>query len=376
MNAIEKGTLVNNNLSYQDFAILLALETNPSMPMTELAQLLGITRITAKRKVDDLFERGIIRKIIAIYDPLTLGLQRTYVLAQVQSITDLGKLEQACDEHPYTHYRARAFGGAFHLFMQFDIPKGSTKFLQGFFEQLKKRKIVSTFEIFTSIGIGKNRFADLTRFNMEISRWHFSWKEWFKLTERASKTLPEVPEIKIDLSTFNPKQFQILRFLTMDGAIKQSELKDKLKMSKTQTHRDYNYVLNHYIETKRLLFDRSIFDLTEFYLGIGYNVPDKIKAELYHTLENNPPPFQLTYNILEGGHIILSANMSPAQASEFAFSMWEKIPRSKIFNLDTQKSKLYWFYPENFDFTLKQWKVSKEYMITEPLEKLKKNGEK
>jgi len=370
MNANEKGILVNNNLSYQDFAILLALETNPSMPMTELARTLGITRVTAKKKVEDLFQRGIIRKPIAIYDPKSLGLQRVHVLAQVQSLTYLEKLELACDEHPYTHYRTRAFGGDFRLFMQFDIPKDTTKLLLTFFEELRKKKIIKAYEAFTGTEMGKNLFVDLSRFNMGISKWNFSWKEWFTTIETVKKPLPKVQPQKVDLSTFNPKQFQILRLLTIDGAIKQADIKTKLQMSKTQTHRDYNYVLENYIETKRMLFDRTIFDLTEFYLGIGYEVPDTIKAELYYALEENPPPFQLTYTILEGDKILLSANMSPAQASDFAFSMWAKIPKMKIFNLNTQRSKLYWFYPDNFDFKAKQWRTSKNYMVTQPLAKL------
>ena len=56
------------SLRYEDFAIMLALESNPFLPMTELAEKLGVTRITAKKRVDDLRSRGIIKQPIAIYN--------------------------------------------------------------------------------------------------------------------------------------------------------------------------------------------------------------------------------------------------------------------------------------------------------------------
>ncbi|MBN1327846.1 MAG: winged helix-turn-helix transcriptional regulator [Candidatus Heimdallarchaeota archaeon] len=356
-------------LSNEDFAILLALESNPSMPMTELANLLDITRITAKKRVDDLKERQIIRDPIAIYNPVVLGLDRISVIAKVQSLEKLQLLEKACDEHPYTHYRARAFGGDFGLFIQFDTPINTTKLLGDFFKKLIKENIITSYELLPSIGIRYENYADLKRYNIKMSNWNFSWNEWFNNLPDVQLKIEDIKKVPIEYSKFQETHFKILRMLTANGSIKQTDIKEKLKLSKTQTHREYNYVMENYIETIRFIYNREIFDLTETYVAIGYNLTDKKVTQIFNAIKDNPPPFRLALDVLANNKLLLWADMSPAQASNFAFSMWQKNEQTKIYTLDTKKSRLYWFYPDNFDFNEKCWKVSEDYFITTPLKK-------
>ncbi|NHJ49619.1 MAG: winged helix-turn-helix transcriptional regulator [Asgard group archaeon] len=363
---------MNAVLNNEDFAILLALESNPSMPMTELATILNVTRITAKKRVDDLKERGIIREPIAIYDPYKLDLYRMNVLANVPTLDALEKLEKACDEHPYTHYRVRSFGCKFQLFMQFDMPNGTDKLLVDFLKQLEKQEIINSFELFPSKGLRTDVYADLSRFNAKLSSWNFSWEDWYNKLGTQTSKLPPVAKSEVDYTNFNKSYFQVLRLLTANATLKQTDLIEKLKLSKTQAHREYNFVMENFIETIRFMYDREIFDLTETYIAIGYNISSKLIAQIYHAINNNPPPFRLALDILENDSILLWGNMSPAQASGFAFSMWKFIPDMNIYTLDTKKSRLYWFYPDNFDFDKLEWKISKDYFITEPLDRVLK----
>ncbi|HUT80107.1 MAG TPA: winged helix-turn-helix transcriptional regulator [Candidatus Bathyarchaeia archaeon] len=356
-------------LSNEDFAILLALESNPSMPMTELATLLDVTRITAKKRVDDLKERQIIRDPIAIYNPVVLGLDRISVIAKVQSLNKLLLLEKACDEHPYTHYRARAFGGDFGLFMQFDTPINTTKLLDDFFKKLEKESIIKNYELLSSIGIRNENYADLKRYNIKMSNWNFSWNDWFSSLPDSKLKIQAAKKLPIDYSKFQENHFRILRMLTANGSIKQIDIKDKLKISKTQAHREYNYVMENYIETIRFIYNREIFDLTETYVAIGYELTDKKITQIFNAIRNNPPPFRLALDILADNKILLWADMGPTQASNFAFSMWQKNELTKIHTLDTKKSRLYWFYPDNFDFKEKCWKIDDDYYITTPIKK-------
>ena len=360
------------NLSSEDFAILLAFESNPFMPMTELADVLGVTRITAKKRVDDLKARDIIRTPIAISDHIKLGLHRINVIAEVKSIEDLKILEKACDEHPYTYYRVRAFAGNFKLFMQFNIPWNSEKNIKKFLDELQKKKIIQSYTLLHSIEVRTDDYADLKRYNAKLSTWNFSWKEWFDNVNNFSKKLPKEPLKDVDYSTFTQNHFKILRMLTANGSLKQIDIKEKLNISKTQAHREFNFVKDNYIITTRFIYNREIFDLTETYIAIGYDVPDEKIAQIYNAMEKNPPPFRLALDILENNTILLWGNMSPAQASGFAFSMWEHINTTQILTLDTKKSKMYWFYPENFDLVNQQWKVTEEYMVNEPLERILK----
>lgn len=358
---------MNTNLSSEDFAILLALESNPFMPMTELAILLGITRITAKKRVEDLKERDIIRTPIAIYNPQTLGLNRINVLAFVNTIEKLRLLELACDEHPYTHYRARFYGGQFGLFMQFDAPGNTTGLIDEFLQKLDKEGIISQYELFPSVGTRNDIYADLSRYNAKMSSWTFSWNDWFTTLDKENEGLPEKQEIVKKYSSFQESHFKILRMLTANASIKQTDIIEKLKLSRTQTHREYNFVMENYIERICFIYNREMFDLTETYITIGSNLGKSKAGQIFSAVKNNPPPFRLALDLIENDKILLWGNMTPAQASSFAFSMWHTISSTQIYTLDTKKSLLYWFYPNNFDFQNMDWKVSKDYLIKEPL---------
>ena len=360
------------SLKYDDFAIMLALESNPFMPMTELAEKLGVTRITAKKRVDDLRNRGIIKQPIAIYNINALDLHRVNIFAQVVDMEKLTILEKACDEHPYTYYRVRAFGGGYGLFMQFNIPPKAIHLLLKFIEKLQEEDIILHFEVLES---NKNRietYSDLSKFNTEYSRWEFSWKDWFKQILKENDTKPTVDLQPIDYSLFNPSHFKILRMLTSNGSLKQADIKEKLNLSRTQTHREYNYIMDNYIEKIRFMYDREIFDLNETYLTIGTNVNTNLANQIYNKIKSAPPPFRLALDMSDDNKILIWANMTHSQASGFAFSIWKQIPTAKIYVLDTKSAELYWFYPDNFDFENGTWKVSQQYFVDGPLSRILK----
>ncbi|MHA1924165.1 MAG: winged helix-turn-helix domain-containing protein, partial [Candidatus Heimdallarchaeota archaeon] len=296
-----------------------------------------------------------------------LGLNRINVLAFVNSIEKLRILELASDEHPYTHYRARAYGGQFGLFMQFDAPEKATSQINDFFRKLVKENIVLHYELLPSIGIRNDIYADLSRYNAKMSSWTFSWEDWFTNLEKEKSSIPDKQKISEDFTVFQQSHFKILRMLTANASIKQTEIIEKLKLSRTQTHREYNYVMEKYIERIRFIYNREIFDLTETYIAIGSDLDKNKSDQIFSTINNNPPPFRLALDLIENNKILLWGNMTPAQASGFAFSMWRTISSTQIYTLYTKKSRLYWFYPENFDFQAMEWKSSKDYVIKDPL---------
>lgn len=337
--------------------------------MTDLAALLNITRITAKKRVDNLKNRDIIRNPIALYDPFALDLHRINVYAHVNSIQNLEILEKACDEHPYTHYRGRAFGGGFGLFMQYDIPPKTELYMSEFLDGLIQADIIDSYQLSSSTDHRIETYADLQRYNAKLSSWNFSWSDWFAALKKKKSALPEKPKESIDYQKFHPSHFKILRLLTADASIKQADIITKMKLSRTQAHREYNYVLDNYIDEIRFIYNREVFDLTETYIAFGFDISIELITSIYDEIKANPPPFRLVYDILENNQIFLWSNMSPAQASSFAFSIWTLLNNVQIYTLDTKKSEMYWFYPDNFDFNTYQWKTSKDYMVNEPLER-------
>ena len=362
-------------MNIKDMELLLALVEDPTISITELAAKLKLSRPTVKARLDNLKEKGMIRKPIAQYKPETLGLERKHVLVEVSSKESIKLVEDSCDTHPYTVYRARTFGGKFGLYMQFEIPKNTLGLLKEYFQILKQKKYINNFRIYESSGLRKVSYPDLERFNSENLSWNFSWDKWFKKLKKYPTTYDKPLETKRTYTNYKPIQFKILKELTSDASNatkKQSELKEKFNLSKTDAHRHYNYVMDNFVDKVRLLIDRKSFNLTETYIAVASSVSKERKNQLCNLMRENPPPFHVSMDILKGTNFLMWGNMSASQASEFAFSIWNTLQDVEVYILNTKDkgSRNYWFYDENYDFDNKCWKTSKEYMIKEPLSKL------
>jgi DNA-binding Lrp family transcriptional regulator len=360
------------SISPKDLALIFALEEDPFISITKLSEMLNLSRPTIKKRMEALKKQGILGKPMALYQPETLGLERKHVFAEVSSLEDLKILEKACEVHPYTKYRSRTFGGNFGIYIQFEIPHNTLHLLNDFLQKLLDSKYMTDFKLLESSGIRTVSFPDLNKFNAESLSWDFSWKEWYKSLMSYSTVINKKVEEKINYSVYKPLHFQILRKISSDASVNQSELIDLFGISKTEAHRSYNFVMNKYVDRVRLIYDRESFNLTETYLALSPYIGYKKQAQIYNQMTENPPPFHISFDVLENGGVIIWGNMNSSQATDFAFSSWKSLNNIQIYLLNTKKggSRMYWFYPNNFDFEKQNWKTSRRYMIDDPLSEL------
>jgi len=361
-----------NNLDPKDYALILALEVNPLATISELAKKLNISRPTIRSRLAILKEKGIIKKKVAFVNPEKLGLERINVIVEVENFHNLQYVEKLCWEHPYTQYRARLYGKVFGVFLVFDIPPQTQHLLVDLFTELKKRKKILNFKLFSS-KVRINANIDFRRFDVKSSSWKFDWEKWFETIPEQNVIYPSFFAINNNLQCFKKTYLEILRELTKDASIKQSMLKEKLGLSKSEISRQYNYVLNNFVHSVRILYDRRKFQLTETYLAVVQGIDRKKQAQLFSKIQHDPPPFNISLDLVEPTGLIFWSHMSPGQASSFAYSLWKLIENAEVFVLDTRSkgsSAQYWFYPENFDFDAMKWKDSREYFITNVLQRL------
>ena len=356
-------------LKFEDFAILLALNQNSFMSMSELSRQIKVPESEATERYDLLKAKGVIKYPIAIFNPESLGLQRIHVITVLPDYPCLEMIEELCTAHPYTHYRTRIFGGSIGVFIQFDIPIGTRKYIEMLFETLVEKKIVTSFEISESNGVRTESYPNLDKYNAGTSSWSFIWPIWFATLEVDPPRLPTPLETIRNLSEFTPAQGKILKFLTENASLSIDELCDKTGLNKEAVETEYPIVMEKYVGAIRFMYDREIFDLTETIIAFGSEVDLRSQERLYNGIKTDTPPFFLSLDILKDNKILIWITMSPGQASDFTYACWQNIPNFKIHVLDTktQGSMLYCFYPDNFDFMSGKWKISQEYMVDEPL---------
>ena len=97
--------------------LLLALQEDPVAPAAELAKQVGVTPPTARAWLDSLRDDKVYVSVQANILGRRLGLETDDFLLKVDSYDSLEKIEQFCEAHPYTSYRARVFGGDDHGIM-------------------------------------------------------------------------------------------------------------------------------------------------------------------------------------------------------------------------------------------------------------------
>ncbi len=361
------------SLNIKDLSIIFALEEDPTISITDLAIKLNYSRPTIKSRIEKLKAAGMLRQPIALIKPEKMGLKRKHIFASVPNLEALEKLERSGDIHPYTRYRVRTFGGTFGMYMQYEIPPSTDSLLREFFQILKEKDVVENFKIYSSTGLRTVSYPNLDKFNQEDLTWKFDWESWFNELKNSSYTIKRPKIEEMDKSNYKPIHLNILSELSYeDGTHTQSELKEKFKLSKTETHRQYSKVVDQYVDRFRLLYDRKSFNLTESYLALANLVDNKTQGQIYNQVLENPPPFHFRTDFLENANLIMWGNMSTSQADQFAFSTWKALENVEIYVLSTQgsRSRLYYFHPNNFDFDKHDWIKTREYIVSDPIKEL------
>lgn len=353
--------------SSEDFAIILALNRDPFISTAELASQLNISEEILYLKISQMKTEGVLIRPVAMYEPEPFGLSRINILALVPNIAAIEAVEKLCDEHPYTHYRARMFGGTIGLFMQFDIPEDTLELLELLFSELKNLGLISKYSFYQSTGTRLSADPDLSRYNFKLSSWRFNWNIWFATLQPNPPLLPVNNLSSIDYTNFDPTRLKILRMLTSDASITPETLTAVFDISLSSATSHLKFVMEKYVSDVRYLYNREIFDLSETIIAFGHNVDPQRVAKLYYGIKNTPPPFYSAFDVLKDNNLCFWATMSPGQIADFTFAGWQNIPNFKTHILDIRSSMLYWFYPPNFNLEKRTWKDSNSYIVKNPL---------
>ncbi|MFX0204530.1 MAG: winged helix-turn-helix transcriptional regulator [Candidatus Hodarchaeota archaeon] len=361
----------------EDYQIILKLEANPLLSYSDLADELGVSWPTAKKRLDSLKSRGIIRGPVSIYNAKALGFQRISVIWAVKSLRELSLLEKLCDIHPYTHYRVRGYGDGYVLLAQFNVPPEALKLMEELTKITIKKDYADKAELLSSSGYRVESFPDLNYYNLSQNKWDFDWFKWIKGIDDQPKTLPKQTLFRTsDLKKWKQIDFEILREVTKNPEIKQAELMRRFNLSRTNAHLLYNSVFTNLISSIRLRFDRILFKLVNTRL---YWIPKPSKKkinQLFNLINEEPPPFRLGVDILQEKGLLLWGGALPNfHEHQLALIIWNLFQDFLSFTLDTSvdRSMIYWFYPENFDFNTHYWKIDREYIVEIPLKELRRH---
>ena len=364
------------------FRLFLALQKNPLLPVSALAEQFGVSSTLVKSRLQAMKENGFLRKdseilvpflgkrlqteVEAVYNPFSLGLQRVHVIFEnIPSRDSLEWIRSLLRIHPYSHYQVVGYSGKAYVYTQVDIPPEGMSHLRGLLDLVKKEGHCSSFKLMEQRYIARSDFD----FDLWKSQWSTqgisdSWNEYLRHSEAPTPELL-VPK---NLIKFDITDLKLLRELTVNGKPVISSLSKFYDIDRSRVSRRINRLRERVITENRLYFNRNIFNLSYPQLIIGRFTRDFTPAKLSGLLRQSVPFRTTVY--MDDQSFVWYMQIPPGAASNFSEFVWENALSPQYLQLDIERSERYYFYHGNME-SRGRWKASRSYILDEPLENLK-----
>ena len=361
-------------MNKEKLLLLLALQEHPVASAAALGRMVGVSPPTAKSWLTQLREDNVYTGVHADLRVHRLGLEIDDFLLHVNSFDALSKLERYCDEHPYTLYRARVYGGGVQgLLVQFRQLDEALKHLEDALEELKNAGIIQDIRELPTL---RRQYGStyttprLDAWDSQTMSWNFDWKDcWDKAPSEEVET-PQAPTSaeRLDLDMLDVR---LLEELTKDARQKNTDIIKNLGMDKNKmgvqqkVSSKIKRLDQEAIESYRVFINWTHFDVYNTSLILAKAHEDVSNRLLAH-LRNDPFPFESGIR-KTGEGFVWSVRMPPAHLSELVALVWQISENYEILNIDYRNSEFYGLWAQVFDNEKQDWRTEMDFCLDAPL---------
>ena len=352
------------------YTLFQYLQKHPKANFSQIAGDLDITDKTAKAHYQYLIENGYIEGVRAQFKPRTLCLETISFLVKISDMEKIELLEKLADFHDFTIYRNRILGAYQGLFIQFNIPNDSVRYLEALFIKLKDLNIIEAFE---KIQVEKRKTSTSPEFEFYDNvkgEWIWDIEPWREEYERASEINVFDAEKEIDvLNRVQQLDLKLLREMTINAKQAHNDLAENFQVTPVRISRRMTF-LNENVTDYVLHYKRAKVQMVDLVLFRGKS-SEIDRTKLYNTLRKSPIPFDTGFNLLSDG-FLWRMNVPPTYTSIFSDFLWSISEKLDFYRLDHYKSRKYYFYGDPYNHEKKEWNASKNEVYSQPLDWLKK----
>ncbi|MHA2426354.1 MAG: hypothetical protein ACXAEF_16310, partial [Candidatus Thorarchaeota archaeon] len=224
----------SKQLTAKHLQILIALQEGPMDRLESLAKRVKVSRTTVASYTKWMAGESSTSdkryfRVAPDLDDAALEMKTIDVLIDTPTIESVNNVETLCNNHPYTKYRARCYGGESKVFAQFRIPNNTTKILARFLKEAENRGDAAGYEILPTDNV-QPLFTTprLEYWNNASFTWEFDWEKWAKKPVPKGRIKSVVPsESKLHL--LKQSDVAILGMLPHGVRRKQRHIMDDLK---------------------------------------------------------------------------------------------------------------------------------------------------
>ncbi|RMG41743.1 MAG: Lrp/AsnC family transcriptional regulator [Methanobacteriota archaeon] len=371
-------------ITNEERRLIQYLQKFPMATFVEVADFLGITPPTAKRKFLQLTngQTGIIKNVVAKPKLSSLEMKKWTCILTFESWKQLKKqlsnLYEFALDHPYTAYINQLYGSKNGVILQFNIPmKGEREFA----EALKLIEAHTKSEVL--------QFKDeMFHFQTEINlgywgekNWEFNVDSWFAADNnnvvwenehqtRQDPTLifkrmrmDDIIIIREMMINSRRKHTEIIEDINSSDDYSEEEKSPFTQERRRQVSRRFEFIERHgIIEDYELLFDKRYLGIDHFLIYTGHIEKEYVKR-LMNRIMDPEFPFYSQLRILEDGTFYWLLHIPPSLISEMTRFVFSISSTFEVLHLDTKPENSYTFPIWHRNFVPKEgWKVGSEWM--------------
>lgn len=361
----------------QKLALLFALQEQPIAPAAKLADEAGVTPPTARAWLDELSKDEVYRGVQANLRIRKLGLEMDDFLVGVSSYDALKSIERFCDEHPYTSYRARVYGGQTQgMILQFRQPDSARKHLERALSRMMRAGMITSIrELPTLRAVYGSTYTRprLERWIPERMVWDFDWEGWWK--EAHERELGEPIQAADDTRIeFDSTDVKIIQEITMNARRKNVDIIRAMGLDPDAkgVQQDISSRLNRLkaevVESYRVFINWTHFDVYNTAFVIAKAGEDTSRKLVNH-LRTSEFPFGSSIRQTPDG-FVWSARLPSAHLSELISLVWRISDSFELLTIDYKHSETYGLWQGAFDQDASDWRTDKEFCLDAPLKSI------
>ncbi len=365
------------SLRNDEYLILKHILKDPIISYSRLAEKINLSSPTVKKRIDSLLGENVISSFRAEYHPESLGLESHIYLLKINSIDKYLIVEKILDFHPYLVVRQRCYGGITGIFLKIHIPIGSLDNFNNFLNYLADSDLVEEIVLSSTIGQGIKTRIDLSYWDPTNSKWFFKWDMWkknidvvdyvskFDYYQKISREKP-----KNVLNQLKYLDFQILKELAHDPTQKYADVSKQLDVPQYTLSRRKKFLSKNVIRNYLVEFDRSFFGL-EDELVFKAICSQRAMSKIVYLLRELTLPFESDFRETVRG-FLWKILLPPKEKLELFNILWSLFPDLQIMMLDPHTTVTKDFNPDNYSFIEQSWRDSEDFMISQVLEKARR----
>ncbi len=365
-------------MNTEKLKLLFALQEQPVAPASVLAKQVGVSAPTARAWLESLKKEQVFVGVHTNLRSRRIGLEMDDFVLQVKSHEALLKIEQFCESHPYTSYRARVFGGNIQgIMLQFRQPDSARPHLLNAFDVMKKKGLISSIRELPTLDVEYGSSFTRPRidaWNPEKLRWDFDWEKWWAACPKDFQPNQEKSLQTNEPVVLDELDVRILEKIGTNARRKNIEIIEELGMDKNTPG------LQQKISTRLKRLEEEVIESYRVYINWThfdvYNTPIIIAEadeddtnRLISYLSTSKFPFGSSIRRIETG-FVWSARLPSAHLSELLSFVWKFTKSHEILIIDYKHSQVYGLWAETFDKESVTWRTDKEFCLDKPLESI------